>query len=72
MKHKEKNVYLLAVEVVINSVQHFKTWKPIKLLFEKRRYKNNGRWEFRGTLVEYIKFCRRNHFVICITGREFL
>lgn len=69
--NKRKNVYRLAVETVVDSIRYFKTWKAIKLLFGKRNFES-GIWRFRGTLVDYIKFCRINSFAICITGREFL
>lgn len=68
---KKKNVYLLAIETVVDSIRYFETWKAIKLLFGKRCFEN-GIWRFRGTLIDYIKFCRVNRFAICITGREFL
>ena len=69
--NKRKNVYQMAIEIVIDSIRQFKTWKAIKLLFGKR-YFESGIWRIRATLIDYIKFCRVNHFAICITGREFL
>lgn len=69
--NKTKNVYRLAIEIVVDSIRHFKTWKAIKLLFGKR-YFETGIWRIRATLIDYINFCRVNRFAICITGREFL
>lgn len=66
---KAKNIYLMAIEIVLSEIKTKRTLKPLTLLFGKKYFKTCG-YMFHGTLVDYIRFCRIHHFAICIVGNE--
>lgn len=65
MKMKRKSVYVVALKIVLQEAKARRSLKPLKLLWKKVTYGDEYPYIVRGTLTEYIKFCRVNGIGAC-------
>ena len=65
MKMKRKSVYVLALKIVLQEAKARRSLKPLKLLWKKVTYGDEYPYIVRGTLTEYINFCRVNGIGVC-------
>ena len=63
------NVRIVALKIVIQEARARRSLKPLTLLWKKVTY---GEFPYivRGTLVDYIRFCRVNRIVVSIPESE--
>ena len=65
MKMKRKSVYVVALKIVLQEARARRSLKPLKLLWKKVTYGDEYPYIIRGTLTEYINFCRVNGIGAC-------
>ena len=65
MKMKRKSVYVVALKIVLQEAKARRSLKPLKLLWKKVTYGDEYPYIVRGTLTEYINFCRVNGIGVC-------
>ena len=63
------NVRIVALKIVIQEARARRSLKPLTLLWKKVTY-GEPPYIIRGTLVDYIRFCRINRIVVSIPESE--
>ena len=63
------NLYVVALKIVIQEARARRSLKPLTLLWKEVAY---GEYPYicRGTLADYINFCRVNRIVVSIPESE--
>ena len=64
------NLYVVALKIVLQEARARRSLKPLKLLWKKVTYGDEYPYIIRGTLVDYIRFCRVNRIVVSIPESE--
>ena len=64
------NLYVVALKIVLQEAKARRSLKPLKLLWKKVTYGDEYPYIVRGTLTEYIRFCRVNRIVVSIPESE--